>query len=299
MELRHLRYFVAVADEESMTRATVRLHVSQPTLSRQLRDLEDELGVALFDHGARAIRLTSVGRVFLDEARAALQRVDLAIQTVRAVAGGRRGKINVGYAPSPSLDLLPPTLRYFHETNPKITVQLHDFSGSKMVRCLLSGELDLALAVWGSSFAKAGLAFEELRRISLVVALPAPHPLVKASKLNPRQLLTEPLITYTLADYPDYHERITRWFAPFKRQPNIVEEHDSIGALLAAVGAGRGVALVAQTLNRYVNSDVTLRPVSPPLQPIRLGITYLKRKTVPLTTVSFIAAAKRAKSTGE
>ena len=189
------------------------------------------------------------GRVFLEEARAALQRAELAVDTVRAVAGGKRGKINVGYASSPSLHLLPPTLRYFHETDPEVTVQLHDFSGSKMVRCLLSGELDLALAVWGSSFARAGLAFEELLRIPLAVALPAQHRLVKVSKLNSKQLLAEPLITYTRADYPDYHERIAQWFAPLTRQPNIVEEHDSIGALLAAVAAGRGVALVAQTLN--------------------------------------------------
>ena len=299
MELRHLRYFVAVADEESMTRAGARLHVTQPTLSRQLRDLEDELGVTLFDHGARAIRLTSAGRVFLEEARAALQRAELAVETVKAVAGGRRGKINVGYAPSPSVDLLPPTLRYFHETNPAVTVQLHDFSGSKMVRCLLSGELDPALAVWGPSFARAGLALEELRRIPLVVALPSQHRLVKASKLKTKQLLTEPLITYTRADYPDYHERLTQWFAPFKRQPKSVEEHDSIGALLAAVAANRGVALVAQTLDGYANSDVTFRPVSPSPSPIRLGIIYAKKKTVPLTTVNFIAAAKRANCLSE
>ena len=299
MELRHLRYFVAIADEESMTRAGARLHVSQPTLSRQLRDLEDELGVALFDHGARAIRLTSVGRVFLEEARASLKRAELAVETVRAVAGGGRRRINVGYSPSPSFDLLPSTLRYFHKTNPEVTVQLHDFSGSKIVRCLLSGELDLALTVWGSSCVRAGLALEELRRIPLVVALPAQHRLVKASKLNAKRLLTEPLITYTRADYPDYHERIARWFAPFKRQPDIVEEHDSIGALLASVAAGRGVALVAQTLDGSLNPDVAFRPVFPPPSPIRLGIVYLKKKTVPLTTFHFIAAAKRAKSTLE
>src|SRR6185369_11615858 len=94
MELRHLRYFVAVAEEQNVTRAAARLHVSQPPLSRQIRDLEDELGVALFEHSAKAVRLTEAGRVFLTEARAVVQRADEAVQTVRAVASGQRGEIH-------------------------------------------------------------------------------------------------------------------------------------------------------------------------------------------------------------
>src|SRR5881296_1286221 len=111
MELRHLRYFVAVAEEQNVTRAARRLHVSQPPSSRQIRDLEDELGVALFDHGAKAVWLTEAGRVFLTEARAALQRVDDAVHMAKAVASGQRGEIHVGYAPSLAVELLPEALR--------------------------------------------------------------------------------------------------------------------------------------------------------------------------------------------
>src|SRR5438445_4169669 len=96
MELRHLRYFIAVAEKENMTRAAAQLHVSQPPLSRQIRDLEDELGVALFDHGAKAVRLTEAGRVFLNEARAVVERANEAVHLVKAVAGGKRGEIHVG-----------------------------------------------------------------------------------------------------------------------------------------------------------------------------------------------------------
>ena len=173
--------FVAVADEESMTRAGARLHVTQPTLSRQLRDLKDELGVRLFDHGARAIRLTSAGRVFLEEARAALQRAELAVETVKAVAGGRRGKINVGYASSPSVDLLPPTLRYFHETNPEVTVQLHDFPEAKScVACSAASSISRSRS--GALFCERRTHPRRASTYSLVVALPARHPLVKATK---------------------------------------------------------------------------------------------------------------------
>jgi len=147
MELRHLRYFVAVAEEQNVTRAAARLHVSQPPLSRQIRDLEDELGVALFNHGAKAVRLTEAGRVFLTEARAALQRVDDAVQMAKAVANGQSGEIHLGYAPSLAVELLPKALRIFQESNPGIRVHLHDLSTQEMLRGLRDGKLHVALLV--------------------------------------------------------------------------------------------------------------------------------------------------------
>src|SRR5881396_573738 len=136
MELRHLRYFVAAAEEQNVTRAAARLHVSQPPLSRQIRDLEDELGVALFEHGAKAVRLTEAGKAFLNEARAVLQRADDAVQMAKAVASGQRGEIHVGYAPSLTVEVLPRALRYFRESNPAVRVQLHDLSTQEMLRGL-------------------------------------------------------------------------------------------------------------------------------------------------------------------
>src|SRR5580704_12449127 len=100
MELRHLRYFTAVAEEQNVTRAAARLHVSQPPLSRQIRDLEEELGVQLFQRTAKSIELTEAGKIFLNEARAVLLRADEAVRAVRAVAGAARGQVRVGYAPS-------------------------------------------------------------------------------------------------------------------------------------------------------------------------------------------------------
>src|SRR5579859_2406052 len=105
MELRHLRYFVAVAEEQNVSRAAKRLNVSQPPLSRQIRDLENELGVALFDRGARSVRLTEAGRIFLTEARTILRGAEGAVEMVKDVAGGKRGEIHVGYAPSLTVEL--------------------------------------------------------------------------------------------------------------------------------------------------------------------------------------------------
>src|SRR5713226_6001151 len=176
MELRHLRYFAAVAEEENVTRAAARLRVSQPSLSRQIRDLEDELGVALFNHGAKAVRLTEAGKVFLTEARAVLQRAGEAVQMVKAVASGQRGEIHVGYAPSLTVELLPRALKFFQEANPGVRVQLHDLSTQEMLRGLRDGKLDVALLVQVSPKVLTGLVFEELLRYPVCVALHPAHP---------------------------------------------------------------------------------------------------------------------------
>jgi LysR family transcriptional regulator, benzoate and cis,cis-muconate-responsive activator of ben and cat genes len=295
MELRHLRYFVAVAEEQNVTRAAARLHVSQPPLSRQIRDLEDELGVALFEHGAKAVRLTDAGRVFLTEARAALQRVDDAVQMAKAVANGQRGEIHVGYAPSLAVEFLPRTLKYFQESSPGVRVQLHDLSTQEMLRGLRDRKLHVALLVQLSVMATAGLVFEELQRHAICAAMHPVHPLARARKVGLEQVAKERLIAFTLADYPEHHAWIADLFAPLNRTPQIVEEHDSATSLIAAVEAGRGVALVSQRLECLAGPRLKIRPLQPAPPPLVVGIAYRKEKNSAATD-NFVAAAKRAKS---
>ena len=111
MELRHLRYFVSAAEAENVSRAALKLHVSQPALSRQIRDLEEELGFALFKRSAQSVRLTEAGKTFLSEARAVLQRADEAVTSARAIATGGRTELHVGYAPSPTARIMPRRVR--------------------------------------------------------------------------------------------------------------------------------------------------------------------------------------------
>jgi DNA-binding transcriptional LysR family regulator len=294
MELRHLRYFVAVAEEQNVTRAAARLHVSQPPLSRQIRDLEDELGVALFAHGAKAVRLTEAGKVFLAEARAALQRVDDAVQLVKAVANGERGEIHVGYAPSLTVELLPRALKFFQEANPGVRVQLHEMSTQEMLRGLRDGKLHVALLVQVSPKVMADLVFEELQRYAVCVALPLTHRLARARKVGMEQLANERLIAFTLADYPEHHVWLADLFAPLNRSPQVAEEYDSATSLIAAVEAGRGVALVLEPFKCFIGSRVKIRTLAPPPSPLVIGIAC--RKGVNSSnTEHFIAAAKRAK----
>jgi LysR family transcriptional regulator, benzoate and cis,cis-muconate-responsive activator of ben and cat genes len=291
MELRHLRYFVAVAEEQNVTRAAARLHVSQPPLSRQIRDLEDELGVALFEHTARAVRLTEAGRVFLAEAQAVLRRAEEAVHTVKSVANGERGEIHVGYAPSLTVQLLPRALRAFQDSSPGIRVQLHDLSTGEMLRGLREERLHVALLIYPSEKALAGLIFEELARYAVCIAAHPSHRLARARKIGVADLINERLIAYARDGYPEYHDWLTALFAPFRQVPQIAEEYDSSTSLIAAVEAGRGIAVVQQGFECLAGLRLKVRPLTPAPPPFVVGLA--RRKKPPSVHVDkFIAAVK-------
>src|SRR5262245_15574882 len=235
MELRHLRYFVAVAETENVTRAALKLHVSQPGLSRQIRDLEDELGFSLLERRAKSVRLTAAGRVFLEEARAVLKRTEEAVQNARAVANGSGTELHIGYATSPTAKILPPTLRAFQLEMPKARVKLHDLSTEEMLTRLRDGELELALMVKPSNATLRGLGFDELGREDICVAVGRKHPLASRRTITLDELVREPLIALSRADYPDYYESFDTLFAAAKLKPHIKEEHDSVSSLIASV----------------------------------------------------------------
>lgn len=210
MELRHLRYFVAVAEEENVTRAAARLHVSQPPLTRQIHDLEAELGVALFERNGRSIRLTGAGRVFLKEARTSLQRVDEAVQAVRTAAREQPGELHLGYAPSPTVELLPLLLRAFQRPCPNVRVVLHDHSSPEMLAGLRAGRLQAALMMQPSRPAARGVRFEPLRTYPLGILVPPAHPLARRRAVSVAELMAEPVVVLSRAEYPDYHEFVAR-----------------------------------------------------------------------------------------
>lgn len=291
MELRHLRYFVATAEEENVTRAAARLRVAQPSLSRQIRDLEEMLNLSLFERSAKTLRLTAAGKSFLIESRAVLSRVDDALQVARTLAGGQRKEIDVGYAPSLTVELLPRALRLFHDSNPDVQVSLHDLSTEEMCAGLLDGTLQVALMVQAAGKAMKGISFEPLRKFPICVAVHPSHPMAQARKVGLKQVSQERLIVYSRSGYPEYHTWFHALFAKAGLSPQVAEEYDSSTSLIASVEAGRGVALVQQGFECLAGPRLTVRPLSSVAPPFTVGIACLKKNTSPMVQ-SFLTAAR-------
>jgi DNA-binding transcriptional LysR family regulator len=291
MELRHLRYFVAVAEEENVSRAALKLHVSQPGISRQIRDLEDEIGFQLFERSAKSVRLTAAGSVFLTEARAVLQRATEAVEKARAADGAGSGEINIGYAPSLTVQILPPALRKFQDEFPKVRVALHDLSTEEMLAQIGDGKLQVALTVKPSAKLLRGLQFEELARYGMRVAVAPKHPLAKSKSVSLEQIAREPLIGYSRKDYPEYHTMLDKLFAPVGRKPRIAGEHDGVASLIAAVESGHGFALVPECLACMVGARLKLIPLTDELPPIAVGAIWREGTETGLVK-QFVSAAK-------
>jgi len=292
MELRHLRYFVAVAGEENVSRAALKLHVSQPGLSRQIRDLEAEIGFPLFERSAKSVRLTAAGKVFLAEAQEVLQHAEAAVNKARAVAHGGTGEIHVGYAPSLTVQILPQVLRKFQEQLPQVRVSLHDLSSEEMLAQLGAKKLQVALTVRPPAKMLRGLSFAELARYAMVVAVAPNHPLAKFKAITLQQVAPEPLIGLNRKEYPEYHVEMRKLFAAVGRRPNFAEEHEGGTSIVAAVEAGRGIALVPSSLACIVGTRVKLLPLKPALPPIRVGAVWLKKEDSDLAK-KFIQAARK------
>src|SRR5437867_1863057 len=297
MELRHLRYFIGVAEEENVSRAALKLHVSQPALSRQIRDLEAELGFSLLERSAKSVRLTEAGRAFLTETRAVLQRAEDEVKAARAIATGGTGELHVGYAPSLTARILPPTLRAFQAELPTVRVRLHDYSTEEMLAGLREGKLQVAFVVRLTPAMLRGLRFQELLRDPMCLAVAPKHRLAGRRTVALAEVAREPLISYSRKDYPDAHENLTALFAAIKKKPRIAEEHDSVSSLIAAVESGAGAAVAPQSLTCTAGPRLKLIPFSPAPDPLIVGAGW-SRAGLSAAAERFLKCAKETTSPG-
>lgn len=297
MELRHLRYFVAVAEEQNVTRAAERLHVSQPPLSRQIQDLELELGLNLFERTGKAVRLTEAGRVFLNEARAVLQRADEAVAAARAVGIGTGGEFHVGYAPSPTAEILPATLRAFRDKAPSVKVVLHDLATPEMLAGLRTGKLQAALMVEPSRHANRGIAFQVLRTYPIVVAVAPNHPFTRRRTVSLQEVVKEPIVAYSRKEFPDFHEMLRRITGRLAKKLRFSEECDGVMSLIVALESGKGVALIASSLENAAGKRLRYIPLEAAPEPACVGIAYRKGQLHPVQRL-FIEAAETVRVKG-
>jgi len=300
VELRHLRYFVAVAEAENVLRAaTQKLHVSQPAVSRQIRDLEEELGVELFVRTGKALNLTDAGRLFLREARAVLERTDEAVANVRGFAQAGETELHVGYSPIPGAQIVPAALRAFQKVMPNVHVKLHDWSNEELLAGVRDGRLQLALIVLPIKRGEFhDLRFEELARESVRIAVPPNHRLAQRRSVSLADAAHERFIGLTRENAPYYYAYLAAVFAPVKNKPRVIEEHDSMLGVISAIEAGTGVALAVESIGYSFGNRVKLLRLTPEPKPISFGIAGRKGRLSPATEKFWQCARDAAASIG-
>ena len=277
MELRQLRYFVAIADEGNISRAAKKIFLTQPALSRQIKALEDEIGHCLLERQAHSIRLTPVGELLVREARELLQHADQVLDRVRAAGHGVR--LRVGYAPSLAAGMLSATVENFVQAHPNARVELFDLSTAEMLAGLEGDKLDVAVTV-SQQRETRGLKWTPLLRATWELAVNRNHPLALRPRVTPAEVAGEPLLVFCKRDYPEYWDIITGWLRDHGKRPRIAGEYDGVDSLMAAVESGLGVAVI------------TIRTV--PRVPERVRLKKLSAAPEPLC----VAAAQRADKVG-
>jgi len=262
MELRHLRYFVAVAEERHFSRAAQRLHVSQPPLSQQIQALEAELGVALFTRGRGGVQRTAAGDTLLPLARSILDAVDHAVAQTRHVGRGEAGRLAIGFAGSmPFTDVMPRLLRDYRAAWPQVTLDLREQPSQAQVDDLLSHRLDLGFLRDTPSLRHAALASLVVQREPLLAAVHADHPLAARDAVQLADLRDQPFVLYSASLGSGLREQTLALCAQAGFSPRIVQEVHEMPTLIGLISAGLGVGIVAASMQRAQLPFVAYRPL--------------------------------------
>lgn len=269
MELRHLRYFAAVAAHGNFSRAAEKLHLTQPALSRQVRDLEDELGVPLLLRGQNYVSLTEAGELFYEDARDLLARADQAMARVRG--DKKLETLRVGYSPSLTTGILPRAIERFQNSTPSVRLELADLSAQEMLQQFAAGRLDLAITAAHETAKARGFHWTDIRRILPVLVLPVAHPLARLKRIPPTRLQDLPLLGFDRAEYPEYAPGVRAVLKPFGVTPHFASlSADGLSSLLTALEAQMCGAVLGDTVATLLPATLTMRPFAPALEATRV-----------------------------
>jgi LysR family hca operon transcriptional activator len=277
MELRHLRYFVAVAEEGSLTNAAERrLHTAQPSLSRQIRDLEVEVGVPLLERGARGIALTAAGRTFLDHARLALLQVDAAGEAARRAAQPERRAFTIGFLAGQELVWLPETLRLLRAEQPDIEITLASQPSPELAGALMRGKVDVAFLRREKE--APGIAFKPVVREPLVAVLPAGHRLAAQKTVRVQDFAQETYITPTRAA-PALKAVIENYAAKSGVVLKPQYDAENLSSVFSLVTSTGGVTLLPLYVKLMLPASVAIRPLQGEVPTIELVLGYSRSNT--------------------
>lgn len=273
IELRHLRSFVAVAEERHFRRAAERLHMSQPPLSQQIKVLEESLGVRLLDRDRRGVEVTPAGQSFLEQARSVLLAMDNAVDVARRAQEGEIGRLAIGFVGSSMYGRVPELLREFRTGHPGVRLSLREVSTAAQVEALIAGDIDVGFL--RPPVIAEGVTIEPYLHEDVIAALPEGHPLTGRTELTVADLRDEHFVLLSRAAAPGQHEAIMHGLAQAGGKPRIVQEAEELQTVIGLVATGLGVSLVPASVRALERHDVVYREFSQPDIPtVELAIAY-------------------------
>ncbi len=292
MELRHLRYFIAVAETGSLTvAAEKRLHTSQPSLSRQIKDLEYQVGVELLRRSARGVELTDAGKAFIDHARLALSQVDAAVEAARRTAKPSKQRFALGFLTGQEMSWLPSAMDILHDDLPSIDVTVSSDYSPDLAEAVAKGKLDLALLRAEPDF---GLEYRVIGKESLIVLMPSDHELAAKSSVRPQDLSGRPFIAMA------HKARVLRAVIDdYLRQCGVdvepSQEVDNPAMVMSLVASTGGLALIPAYVENLMPWSVVSRPLAGQTPTIDLVVGYRAANSSPILS-KFLANLKDLRS---
>lgn len=289
MELRHLRYFLAVAQELSFTRAAERVGIAQPPLSYQISNLEHELGTTLFNRTRRSVALTPAGEALVPYAKLILNLTENAASSIKALGSGRSGTLRVGALFSTIYTFLPAVIQQFRATRPDVKLLIQQMTVKEQLAALRDGTIDVGLLRGPSE--TEGLIARTLANERFMAAMPEGHPLDDRDVVPVEMLVEHPFLMISSAFNPDYASRVRLLLSQFEGRLQVVEEVTDIHALIGLVAAGLGVTLVPESIAHIRPEGVRFRAIDGADITIALNLVWLPDSYVP-SREAFVSCAE-------
>lgn len=280
MELRQLRYFIAVAEELHFGRAAQRLHLAQPALSRQIQNFEHELEIQLLFRTKRRVQLTAAGAVMLDQARSVLTRAEQAVRAAQLAARGRTGWLGVGFVGSATYDMLPASLKLFRQRSPGVEVTLSEMTTAEQVQALHEKRIHVGFV--RPPVRAEGLALETIAREPILVALPRGHRLAHRATIPLRSLAGEEFILHPREPRPSWVDYVIGLCREAGFEPNVVQETMEVQTSISLVAGGVGIAVVPGAVAKMPRRGVVYRRLSRPSPMTELIAAYRQDELSPV-----------------
>ncbi|BBU40765.1 LysR family transcriptional regulator [Aeribacillus sp. FSL K6-1121] len=262
MELRHLKYFLTVAEDLHFGKAAARLNMAQPPLSLQIRQLEEEIGVPLFHRTKRKVELTKEGQLFLEKVNQIFKDLEEAVESVKRVNRGEVGKIAIGFISSSAYDILPTIIEHYRKAYPNIHIDLQQLTTREQLKALHEGAIDIGILCQPANIKNDGIHFEVIRQERMMIALPEDHRLASGtSPIHLEELAGDSFILTGRKANQSHYDTVINSCYQAGFHPKVVQETQELPTVLSLVSSGMGVAIVPSSIQHVLKNKVVYRDI--------------------------------------